>query len=469
MYSAFTKGMPTISGTLSRTRAFLLLRYLLIIGTAYLLLVEGHFAVPPAAICLLLAAALASNVAASALPSSILEAHYFTAAVVLADVAWTTGALLYSGHFTADFFYIYFAVLLLAAIGQDLGLIAIGAVVICASYGYVLSVTGGMWSLWQSPSIIRLPFLFIAAAFYGYLVDVSRREHKRAEAADASARDKTEALATVSHELRTPIGVVMGWLDILLGTELTAEQRAYAQDAHRTSEALLALISNILDVAKIDAGKLELEAVPFDPSQVVEDVRELLAETAQRKGLQLVCDVHRAVPATVRGDPARVRRVITNLVANAVKFTEQGDVVVRAMVREETDDSVLLQFEVADTGVGLTAEQQARLFRPFAQAELATARRYGGTGLGLAISKKLTALMGGEMGVVSQAGAGSTFWFTARVGRESARPEASRNSRGDLRGQRQLPRPAATPPAARARHGAGDFHVLQPEVARHTA
>src|SRR4029077_11318509 len=147
--------------------------------------------------------------------------------------------------FTADFFYIYFVVLLLAAIGESLGLVAIGAVLLCGAYAFILSATGSTWSMWQSPSIIRLPFLFIVAAFYGYLVDVSRREHKRAEAADASARDRAEALATMSHEIRTPITGVMGWTDLLLGTDLTAQQREYAQAAHRASGTLLALINDI--------------------------------------------------------------------------------------------------------------------------------------------------------------------------------------------------------------------------------
>jgi len=419
--------VPTTSGTLSRTRAFLLLRYLLIIGTAYLLLVEGQFAVPPVALCLLLAAVLASNVGASLLPTRIIERHSFTAAIILADAAWTTGALVYSGHFTADFFYIYFFVLLLAAMGESLGLVAIAAVLVCGGYGFVLLATGKTWSLWQSPSIIRLPFLFIAAAFYGYLVDVNRREQKRAEAADTSARDKAEAVATVSHELRTPITGVLGWMELLLSTDLTAEQREYAGGAHRSSEALLALITDILDVSKIDARKLELEAVPFHPWEMIEEVGKLLAEAAHRKGLELGCHVDCAVPAIVRGDPARLRRIITNLVSNAVKFTEHGEVVVCVKVEAETDEATLLRFEVVDTGIGLTSEQQAHLFRPFAQAEKSIARRYGGTGLGLAISKKLVAMMGGEIGVVSQPTAGSTFWFTARFGKEPAGAEASPN------------------------------------------
>src|SRR5439155_91550 len=166
---------------------------------------------------------------------------------------------------------------------------------------------------------------------------------------------------------------------------------------------------------------------PFHPWEMIEEVGKLLAEAAHRKGLELGCHVDCAVPAIVRGDPARLRRIITNLVSNAVKFTEHGEVVVCVKVEAETDEATLLRFEVVDTGIGLTSEQQAHLFRPFAQAEKSIARRYGGTGLGLAISKKLVAMMGGEIGVVSQPTAGSTFWFTARFGKEPAGAEAAPN------------------------------------------
>ena len=190
--------------------------------------------------------------------------------------------------------------------------------------------------------------------------------------------------------------------------------------------------------SKLDAGKLELETVPFALHEVVEDVGELLAESAHRKGLELVCDVSRRVPATLHGDPKRLGRILTNLVSNAIKFTKRGEVVVRVDIWSETAEHVLLRFEVADTGIGLSAEQQARLFQPFAQAEKSTARQYGGTGLGLAISKGLVAVMGGEIGAVSRPEMGSTFWFTARLGKGLTGPEASQDRRGELRGLRVL-------------------------------
>ncbi len=439
--------MPLSAGMPGR-RAFLLLRYLLIVGTAYLLFVENGFGVQPVGLCMLIAVALASNVAASVfLPAAWTEARGFTAGVILADIAWTTGALIATRNFTADFFYVYFFVLLLAAIGESLQLIAITAVVICIAYAYVLSATGGVWSLWNSPSIIRLPFLFIAAAFYGYLIDAYRREQKRAEAADASVRDKTEAVAMLSHDMRTSIGVVLGWTEQLLASDLTPEQQECAQGAHRGGKALLALTNDILDLAKIDAGKFELDALDFDVAAVVQEVTTLLADSAHRKGLDLTSQIDGRGGARVHGDPARLGRILANLLSNAIKFTERGRVALRVAVVEEGDASVVMRFEVSDTGVGLTPEQQAGLFRPFTQADRSTARCYGGTGLGLAIAQKLVTLMGGAIGVVSN-GIGCTFWFTARFGRAAAFVET----------------PAASPTLAR-RDGAAACPSISPSPA----
>jgi signal transduction histidine kinase/CheY-like chemotaxis protein len=410
--------------TLSRSRAFLLLRYTLVIATAYLLIAEQNFAVPPAGTLLLIAAALLSNVIASALPARIVDSTYFAAGVIIGDTLWITAALISSGQFNAEFFYLYFFVILLAAIGENLALIAVGALVACAAYVYLLSASGGTWTFWASPSVIRVPFLFTAAAFYGYLVDRTRREQGRALAAQAEANAKNTFLATVSHEIRTPMTGILGWTGLLLESDLAPQHREYAEGVQRSSQTLLAIINDILDFSKIEAGRMELRPTEFDLREVVEGVVEMLAEPAQRKGLELCGQIGASVPGTVRGDPQRLRQVLVNLVGNALKFTEAGDVVVRVSVADESQNTALVRFEVTDTGIGISPEHQGQLFRAFSQVDTSSTRRHGGTGLGLAISKELTTLMGGKIGVESEPGMGSTFWFTARLTVLAAAPAA---------------------------------------------
>ncbi len=411
------------ANSLPRSRAFLLLRYTLVIATAYLLIVEQNFGLPPPGTLLLIAAALLSNVVASALPGRIVDSTYFTAGIVIGDTLWITAALISSGQFNAEFFYLYFFVILLAAIGENLALIAVGALVTCAAYVYLLSASGGTWTFWTSPSVIRVPFLLTAAAFYGLLVDRTRREQGRALAAQAEAHAKNTFLATVSHELRTPMTGILGWTGLLLESDLAPRHREYAEGVQRSSQTLLAIINDILDFSKIEAGRMELRPTEFELREVVEGVIEMLAEPAQRKGLELCCQVGASVPGVVRGDPQRLRQVLVNLVGNALKFTDAGDVVVRVAVSEEAGESVVVRFEVTDMGIGISAAHQGQLFRAFSQVDTSSTRRHG-TGLGLVISKELTTLMGGKIGVESEPGMGSTFWFTVRLVALAAAPAA---------------------------------------------
>ncbi|MDX2168254.1 MAG: HAMP domain-containing sensor histidine kinase [Deltaproteobacteria bacterium] len=400
-------------------RAFLLLRYTLIIATAYLLLVEENLQLPPLPAILLVVLALASNVVVAQLPGRITGSPYFGPAIIVGDTLWITVALLLSGKFTAEFYFLYFFILLLAAIGETLWLIALAAVAVCGAYLYVMSVTGEGWSWWNSPSLIRIPFLFTAAAFYGYLVDRTRQERSRAQEAD---RIKSEFLGTISHELRTPLTVILGYVDLLLEEEFGAipgEQRTVLGKVQAAGENLHRYLSRLLDVSRLvnrlQSGREAIVCSEFPLAGVFSELRYDFPDNPKAPVIWPATD---DLPRLYT-DREKLLTILRNLVENAVKYGGGQPVEVR--VARASGDQLLLR--VTDRGIGIAAADLPHIFDPFRRTAGAVATNAQGVGLGLYIVRQFVELLHGTIEVETAQGGGSTF--TVRLPRQLQTPPAA--------------------------------------------
>ena len=256
------------------------------------------------------------------------------------------------------------------------------------------------------------------------LILATEKTQKLAQAALMASKAKSDFLANMSHEIRTPMNGVLGMVDLLLHTDMTPEQHESCKIIKTSADSLLCILNDILDFSKIEAGKMHVEKVDFDLYDIVTGSVKLLAPQAQDKNLELTCDIDQDLGPHLVGDPIRIRQILLNLLNNAVKFTEKGKVCLEVRRLEETNEEVQLRFAVTDTGIGLSEEDQKKLFQSFTQADTSTTRRFGGTGLGLAICRKLVEMMGGSIHVISSPGKGSTFWLTIRLGKskDACRP-----------------------------------------------
>jgi len=392
-----------------------------VLGFVIVALLFFHYAEVSPRFWLLGIGFLVSDLLILVLPLSWFRNTGLSYVAFLVDIAAVSVFLYFVPKIDSEALLLYYLAVFMGALGEDLRKsVGVAAVLAILYAGLHLSKQESI--LTNPELLLKIPLFFVTSISTGYLVQEMRvnsrqraelREMQKAkEVAEAAARVKSEFLAHMSHEIRTPMNAIMGMTDLTLDTEPSSEQREYVGMIKASADSLLTIINDILDFSKIEAGKLNLDAIEFDLRDSLEETMRMFAVRAQQKGLELVCDVRPEVPQVVRGDPSRLRQIVVNVVGNAIKFTERGEVVLRVELHSLNQGASELHFVVQDTGIGISEEKQKLIFEAFAQADSSATRKYGGTGLGLTISSRLVEMMGGRIWVESKLGQGSTFHFT---------------------------------------------------------
>jgi signal transduction histidine kinase len=407
-----------------RHSVFFALRGLLGIILVTYLVYQGAQVSPK--IWLLGIAFLVSNLLILVLPSSWSDDPKVGYVIFFGDIAVVSIFLYFVPSADPEALLLFYLAVFMGTVGEDLSKSVAITVVVVVLYAWLRSDRGGSF-LANPVSLIKIPLFLVTSVASAHLAQQLRLQkrrlryledlHKAKDAAEAASRAKSEFLAHMSHEIRTPMNAIMGMADLALTTDVPSEKREYLEVIKGSADALLTILNDILDFSKMEAGKLELDAIPFKLRDSIEGATTSLAVGAYEKGLELLCDVAAEAPEVVVGDPTRLRQVVVNLLGNAIKFTEKGEVEVRVEMESRDKEGVWLHIAIRDTGIGIPAEKQRHIFDAFSQADKGTTRQYGGTGLGLTIASRLVGMMGGKIWVESLVGLGSTFHFTVHWAR----------------------------------------------------